>query len=77
MSFARNVLGDNRDSISNYYVPNIKIKSFNVLIERKSFFDLTIKNEEAYEKITDMSNNNVYITGTLLDFAYFFKKKFV
>ena len=27
--------------------------------------------EEAYEKIIDMSNNNDYTTGNLLDFAYF------
>ena len=26
--------------------------------------------EEAYEKIIDMSNNNDYTTGNLLDFAY-------
>ena len=35
------------------------------------FFDLPIKNEEeAYEKIIDMSNNNNYMTGNLLDFVY-------
>ena len=38
LSFVRNVLGDSRDSISNYYVPNVKIKDFNVLIDRKSVF---------------------------------------
>ena len=42
-SFARNVLGDNRDSISNYYVPNVKIKDFNVLIDGKNFFWLASK----------------------------------
>ena len=72
LSFARNVLGNDRDSISNYYVPKVKIKDFNVLIYRRSFFDLPVKNEEeAYKKITDMSNNNDYTTGNLLDFAYF------
>ena len=36
---------------------------------------MPLKNEEeAYEKIIDMSNNNDYTTGNLLDFAYFFKK---
>ena len=36
------------------------------------FLDLPIKNEEeAYEKIIDMSNNNNYMTGNLLDFAYY------
>ena len=37
----------------------------------ESFFDLAIKNEEeAYEKFIDMSNNNDYMTGNLLDFTY-------
>ena len=35
------------------------MKDFNVLIDRKSFFDLSVKNEEeAYENIIEMSNNN-------------------
>ena len=74
LSFARNILGDKRDSFSHYYVPNVEIKDFNVLIDGKSFFDLPVKNEEeAYEKIIEMSNNNDYTTGNLLDFAYFKK----
>ena len=41
---------DYRDSFSHYYVPNVQIKDFSVLIDGKSFFDLPIKNEEeAYE----------------------------
>ena len=61
-----------RDSFSDSYVPNIKIKDFNVLIDGKSFFNLPVKNEEeTYEKIIEMSNNNDYTTGNLLDFAYF------
>ena len=71
LSLERNVTGDNRDSFSHYYVPNVEIKDFHVLIDEKSFFDLPVKNEqEAYEKIIDMSNNNDYTTGNLLDFAY-------
>ena len=27
--------------------------------------------EETYEKIIDMSNNNIYMTGNLLDFVYY------
>ena len=58
------------DSFSHYYVPNIEIKDFNVLIDGKSFFDLLVKNEEeAYEKIMEISNNNDYSTGNLLDFT--------
>ena len=67
-----NTTKDHRDSFSHYYVPNVEIKDFNVLIDGKSFFDLPVKNEEeAYEKIIDMSNSNDYTTGNLLDFAYF------
>ena len=65
---------DYRDSFSHYYVPNVRIKDFNVLIDGKSFFDLPVKNEEeAYKKIIEMSNNNDYTTGDLLDFGYFKK----
>ena len=72
LSFARTNSGDNRYIFSDYYVPNIEIKDFNILIYGKSFFDLPVKNEdEAYEKIMDMSNNNDYTTGNLLYFAYF------
>ena len=35
-------------------------------------FDFPVKNEEeAYQKIIEMSRNNDYTTGNLLDFAYF------
>ena len=71
LSFPRNNNTDSRYSYSNYYVPKVKISDFNVLIDGKSFFDLPVKNEEeAYEKIIEMSNNNDYTTGNLLDFAY-------
>ena len=58
------------DTFSHYYVPNIEIKDFNVLIDGNSFFDLPVKNEEeAYQKIVEISNND-YTTHNLLDFAY-------
>ena len=72
MSFTRDNAGDNRDSFSHYYVPNVEIKDFNVLIDGKSFFDLPVKNgKEAYEKIIEMSNDNDYTSGNLLHFANF------
>ena len=47
----------------------MKLKIFNVLTDGKRFFDLPVKNEEeAYEKIIEMSKNNDYATGNLLDF---------
>ena len=61
-----NTTKDYRDSFSHYYVPNVRINDFND--DGKSFFDLP-----AYENIIDMSNNNDYTTGNLLDFAYFKK----
>ena len=67
-----NTTKDHKDSFSDYYVPKVEIKDFNVLIDGKGFFDVPLKNEEeAYEKITEMSNNNDYTTGSLLDFGYF------
>ena len=39
-----------------------------------AFFELPIKNEEeAYEKIIDISKNDEYTTGNLLDYDYFKK----
>ena len=48
-----NTTKDHRDSFSHYYVPNARIKDFNVLIDGKSFFDLPVKSEEeAKEKLS-------------------------
>ena len=66
-----NVKKNYRDSFSHYYVPKVQIKDFNVLIDGESFFDLPIKNKEAYKKIIDTCNNNGYTTGNLLDFTYY------
>ena len=74
LSFPINNNTDSRCSFSNYYVPKVKVNDFNVVIDGKSFFDLPVKNEEeAYEKIIDMSNNRDYTTGNLLDVAYYKK----
>ena len=75
LSFPRNNNTDSRYSFSNYYIPKVRVNDLNVLIDGKSFFDLSVKNEEeAYEKIIEMSNNNDYTTGNLLDFAYLKKR---
>ena len=61
-------------SYSKYYVPNVQIKDFNVLIDGKRFFDIPIKNVvETYEQIIEMWRNNDYTTGNLLDYEYFSK----
>ena len=43
LSFARTNASDKRDSFSDYYIPNIEIKDFDVLIDGKSFFHLLEK----------------------------------
>ena len=74
LSFPRNNNADSRYSFSTYYVPKVKVNEFNVLIDEKSFFDLSVKNDqEAYEKIIDMSNNSDYTNGNLLDYGYYKK----
>ena len=63
---------DDITSFSKYYVLNVQIKDFNVLIDGKSFFDIPIKNEkETYEQIIEMGRNNDYTTGNLMDYEYF------
>ena len=65
---------DDRRSFSKYYVPNVQIKDFNVLIDRKSFFDMPTKNgEETYEQIIEMGRDNDYTASNLLDYEYFSK----
>ena len=61
-------------SLSQFYLPRVMVKDFNVLIDKLAFFDLPIKTEEeVYEKIIDTSRNNEYTTGNLLDYDYFKK----
>ena len=63
---------NDRTFFSKYYVLSVQIKDFNVLIDRKSFFDTSIKNyEETYEQIIEMERNYDYTTGNLLDYEYF------
>ena len=65
---------DDRQSFSQFYLPNVMIKDYNVIIDKLAFFDLPIKTEEeAYEKIIDISRNKEYTTGNLLDYDYFKK----
>ena len=63
---------DDRQSFSQFYLPRVMVKDVNVIIDKLAFFDLPIKNEEeAFEKIIDISKNNEYTTGNLLDYDYF------
>ena len=65
---------DDRQSYDEFYLPKVMVKDYNVIIDKLTFFDLPIKTEEeAYEKIIDISRNNKYTTGNLLDYDYFKK----
>ena len=65
---------EDRTSFSKYFVPKVEMKDFDVLIDRKRFFDVPVKNkEEAYEKILSIGKNNDYATGNLLAYEYFSK----
>ena len=63
---------NDRQSFSQFYLPNVMVKDYNDIIDKLAFFDLPIKTEEeAYEKIIDISRNNEYTTANLLDYDYF------
>ena len=65
---------NDRQSFSRFYLSNVMVKDYNVIIDKLAFFDLPIKTEEeAYEKIIDISRNTKYTTGNLLDYDYFKK----
>ena len=65
---------NDRQSFSQLYLSNVMAKYYNVIIDKLAFFDLPIKTEEEpYEKIIDISRNNEYTQGKLLDYDYFKK----
>ena len=65
---------NDRQSFSRFDLSNVMVKDYNVIIDKLAFFDLPLKTEEeAYEKIIDISRNNEYTTGKLLDYDYFKK----
>ena len=58
----------------NFIYARVMVKDFNVIIDKLAFFDLPIKTEEeAYEKIINISRSNEYTTANLLDYDYFKK----
>ena len=69
----------NNDSTRNSfdeYVSLVEIKDFNALIDNKRFFDQPVKNkQESYDKLIEMSKNDDYTTGSLLDYLYHEKYK--
>ena len=63
-----------RTSHSGYYIPNVEIKDYNIMINGENFFDQPIKNNKVtYENIRKIATGqgDDYTTGCLLDYSYF------
>ena len=63
-----------RTSPKGYYLPNVEIKNYNVMINGENFFDQPIKNNKVtYENIRKIATGQEddYTTGCLLDYPYF------
>ena len=57
-----------------YYLPNVEIKNYNVMINGDNFFDQPIKdNKVTYENIRKVAigKGDDYANGCLLDYPYF------
>ena len=67
---------NDRTSHSNYYLPKVEIKDYNVMIDGKNYFafDQPINsNFKTHENITKIATDqgDDYTTGCLLDYSYF------
>ena len=63
-----------RISHNTYYLPNVEIKDYNIMINGENFFDQPIKNNKGtYENIRKIATGqgDDYTTGCLLDYPYF------
>ena len=57
-----------------YYIPNVEIKNYNVMINWENVFDQPIKNNKiTYKNVRKIATGLVddYTTGYLLDYPYF------
>ena len=67
---------DQRISSKRYYIPNVEIKDYNVMVDGKNVFDQPINNmTKTYKNIRKITTGlgNDYATGCLLDYTYFKK----
>ena len=63
-----------RTSNKRYYLSNVEIKDYNVMIDGKNFFDQPVKNNKVtYGNIRKIATGqgDDYTTGCLLDYIYF------
>ena len=65
-----------RTSHSGYYLPNVEIKNYNIVIKGENLFDQPIKNKKiTYDNIRKIATGygDDYTTGCLLDYPYSLK----
>ena len=65
---------NDRISHSNYYLPKVEIKDYNVMIDGRNFFDQPINSmNKTYENIRRLATGqgDDYTMGCLLDYSYF------
>ena len=63
-----------KEQVLRYYLPNVEMKNYNVMINGETFFDQPIKNNKVtYESIKKIATGqgDDYTTGCLLDYPYF------
>ena len=76
LAFEHDNDNDWRSSNKRYYIPNVEIKDYNVMIDGKNFFDQPVKtNKVTYENVRKITigQGDDYTTGCLLDYTYFKK----
>ena len=65
-----------RTSYKLYYLPNVEIKNYNVIIDEQNFFDQPVKHKlmtsDSIQKMATGEGDD-YTTGCLLDYNYFKK----
>ena len=67
---------NDRTSDDRYYLPSVRIKDYNIVINGENFFDQPIKNNKiTYDNIRKIATGqgDDYTTGCLLDYPYFKK----
>ena len=60
-----------RTSHSGYYLPNVEIKNYNVMINGENFFDQPVKDNKVINENIATGQGDDYATGCLVDYPYF------
>ena len=70
---------NDRTSHSTYFLPKVKLKDYNVVIDRKNFYNQPINIDlKTYKNIRRIATGqgDDYATGCLLDYSYYFNENY-